>query len=194
MVGRLQYSATGAAGSQNDLATIRPMRGREYKVEAVTGKNRNDDVEILCYKITAQITVRTLPANFLDNDQYNFRIYFNYPDRIYYNSKVYECKLAHLSSSLNEPENYYWIYVWKIVGGNKDHPTWQSGIYYYKDYEIDLGQRKYTHDFNAQLQMQDINQHIIGIEFTCNPDDVGDYIEKTGIYQLILLIYHCLKG
>ena len=194
MVGRLQYSATGAAGSQNDLATIRPMRGREYKVEAVTGKNRNDDVEILCYKITVQITLCSLPANFLDNDQYNFRIYFNYPDRIYYNSKVYECKLAHLSSSLNEPENYYWIYVWKIVGGNKDHPTWQSGIYYYKDYEIDLGQRKYTHDFNAQLQMQDINQHIIGIEFTCNPDDVGDYIEKTGIYQLILLIYHCLKG
>ena len=158
------------------------MRGREYKVEAVTGKNRNDDVEILCYKITVQITLCSLPANFLDNDQYNFRIYFNYPDRIYYNSKVYECKLAHLSSSLNEPENYYWIYVWKIVGGNKDHPTWQSGIYYYKDYEIDLGQRKYTHDFNAQLQMQDINQHIIGIEFTCNPDDVGDYIEKTGIY------------
>ena len=133
MVGRLQYSATGAAGSYNDLATIRPLRGREYKVEAVTGKNRNDDVEILCYKITTQITLRSLPANFLDNVKYYFRIYFDYPDRIYYNSKVYECYSAHTSSVFNEPENYDWVYVWKIVKGNKDYPTWQSGVNYYKD-------------------------------------------------------------
>jgi len=175
MVGRLQYSSTGSAGTYNDIATIRPLNGRDYKVTSVKGKNRNDNVEVLCYKIKVKAKFRSLPSTFLNNDQYYFRIY--------YNSKVYECTASHTSGSgVNEPEYDIWENFWDIITmGRGSLPTWQNSHSYYDSYEIALGQRYFTYDFNPVLKIQDIHSHQIEIEFTCNPDDVTDYTELVGV-------------
>ena len=67
-----------------------------------------------------------------------------------------------------------WEECWSL-GGSRGL-TWQSGFNYVAADEIVLGQQKYTHGYNALLQIHNIVHHIIGIEFTCNPDDVEDYL------------------
>ncbi len=49
--------------------------------------------------------------------------------------------------------------------------------------EIVLNLRKYTHKYTALMQIHDIVHHIIGIEFTCNPDDVEDYLYLTYLFK-----------
>ena len=179
MVGKLQYSSTGAGGSYLDLGTIRLMRGKDYKVSSITGKNREDDVEILGYKIKVQATVQNLPSNFLDNDKYYFRILFKDESQVIgTDTNNYYCIDNHEANPITRPiTGDLWEEVWAL-GGSRG-VIWQSEINYVVADEIVLGQRKYTHNYNALLQIHDIVHHIIGIEFTCNPDDVEDYLYQT---------------
>lgn len=179
MIGKLQYSSTGAGGSYSDVGTIRLMRGKDYKVEPVTGKGREDDVEILGYKIKCQATVQNLPSNFLDNDSYYFRIAFKEESQVIgTDTNNYYCILDHEGHIISRPiTGEVWDECWAL-GGSRG-VTWQSGTNYVAADEIVLGQRKYTHNYNALLQIHNIVHHIIGIEFTCSVGDVENYLWLT---------------
>ena len=176
MIGKLQYSSTGAGGSYVDVGTIRLMRGKDYKVEAITGKGREDDVEILGYKIKVQATIQNLPSNFLDNDQYYFRIAFKEESQVIgTDTNNYYCIQDHIGTSDKRPiTGFDWEGVW-MLGGSRGL-TWQNGASYVAADEIVLGQRKYTHNYNALIQIHNIVHHIIGIEFTCSVSDVENYL------------------
>ena len=179
MVGKLQYSSTGNYDTYADVGSIRLMRGKDYKVEAITGKNREDDVEILGYKIKLKTTVQNLPTGFLTNDKYYFRIFFKEESQVIGTGENnYYCIQDHIG----DPENYpttgmFWEDFWAL-GGSRGLP-WQYEASYVAADEIVLGQRKYTHGYNALLQIHNIVHHTIGIEFTCNPSDVEDYLWLT---------------
>ena len=72
-----------------------------------------------------------------------------------------------------------WEYDTYWIQAGSDGVAWQSGADYVAADEIVLGSRKYTHNYTALMQIHDIVHHIIGIEFTCNPDDVEDYLYQT---------------
>ena len=179
MVGRLQYSSTGAGGSYADVGTIRLMRGRDYKVEAITGKNREDDLEILGYKIKVQATVQNLPSNFLDNDSYYFRICFKEESQVIgTDTNNYYCHEDHQAWAITRPTTGAdWTIYWAL-GGSRG-VAWQIWADYVAADKIVLGQQSYTHKYNALLQIHDIVHHTIEIEFTCNPSDVQDYLWLT---------------
>ncbi len=71
-----------------------------------------------------------------------------------------------------------WEYDTYWIQAGSDGVAWQSGASYVDSDEIFLGLRKYTHNYDALLQIHDIAHHIIGIEFTANPDAVEDYLLK----------------
>jgi len=176
MVGKLQYSSTGNLFTYADVGTIRPLNGRDYKVDAVKGKNREDDLEILGYKIKTQITVQNLPANFLDNDKYYFRILSIDESQVIGTDELnYYCIQHHVGTSHKRPiSGVDWADYWAL--GGSDGVAWVGAINYVAVDDIILGQRKYTHNYNALMKIHNIVHHVIGIEFTCTMYDVEDYL------------------
>ncbi len=72
-----------------------------------------------------------------------------------------------------------WEYDTYWIQAGSRGVAWQDGASYVAADEIVLGSRKYTHNYTALMQIHDIVHHKIGIEFTCNPDDVEDYLYLT---------------
>jgi len=175
MVGKLQYSSSGDNGTYADVGTIRLMRGKDYKVEPVTAKNREDILEILCYKIKVRVIVQNIPSNFLSNAQYYFRIAFQEESQVIgTDTNNYYCHQNHVGSSSNRPiTGAEWANYW-LLGGSFG-VAWENGASYVKADHIVLGLQKYKYSHDALMQIHGIVHHKIEIEFTCHVNDVGNY-------------------
>ena len=80
MKGYLQYCATDD-GTYKYCGTVRTRKNKDYKVDAVTGKNRIEEVETLAYRVSVRALALELNTDLLDQDEWFFRIAF-YDDLI----------------------------------------------------------------------------------------------------------------
>jgi len=77
MKGILQYCAT-EDGTYKNVGTIRSAKNQDYRIEAVTAKNRIEEVEALASRVYVRALCLELNDDFLDQDEWFFRIaYFD---------------------------------------------------------------------------------------------------------------------
>jgi len=75
MKGRLQYCDT-ELGTYEDVGTIRTKKNQDYKIEAITGKNRIEEVEVLGFRVSVRALALELDPNFLDQNIWYFKVCF----------------------------------------------------------------------------------------------------------------------
>jgi hypothetical protein len=75
MKGNLRYCAT-ESGTYDDVGTVRTQKNQDYKIDAITGKNRVEEIEILGFRVYVRALSLELDPDFLDQVSWWFRIYF----------------------------------------------------------------------------------------------------------------------
>ena len=73
MRGYLQYCAT-ENGTYLDVGTLRSRKRKSYTVEAIQGKNRIGQAELIGFRVRVTALALTLHANFLDATEWWFRV------------------------------------------------------------------------------------------------------------------------
>lgn len=75
MKGILQYCST-ESGTYKSVGTLRTRKDQGFNIKPITGENRQGDKEDVAYKVTVEATCLTLNSDFLDADQWYFRIIY----------------------------------------------------------------------------------------------------------------------
>jgi hypothetical protein len=77
MKGILQYCDT-EDGTYKNVGTVRARKNQDYKIEAITAKNRIEEVEELACRVYVRALCLELNTDFLDQDEWFFRVaYFD---------------------------------------------------------------------------------------------------------------------
>ena len=71
----LQYCDT-VDGTFKNVGTVRYRKNKDYKVEAITDKNRQGNSETVGYQVTVNALCATLNTDFRDQDSWYFRVAF----------------------------------------------------------------------------------------------------------------------
>jgi len=79
MKGVLQYCDTDD-GSYKDVGTLRSRKRKSFKIENLSDVSREDEREPVGYRVRVTELALELNTDFLDQDQWYFRVYF--PDDV----------------------------------------------------------------------------------------------------------------
>ena len=75
MKGKLQYCSTDS-GTYKNVGTIVLRKNKAYEVKPITENLRNGNKETVAFRVTAQIIALELNTDFLDQQQWYFRVAF----------------------------------------------------------------------------------------------------------------------